>query len=400
MSRRLLLTSFTMVMAVLATSCGGSAFSTGSDASRSTAAVAGNQTPGQALTPSPAVLKELNSDFRLDKGLEKLKSYRTFVTYSLEGKDEQGQIREMSIVMAQETVRGSMDQHIKLSTYSTVTPTISGSVEFYVVGNNTYVYSPNAQVSRRCVRVPPRVSLTVNPATLFNPTEVLGLLDNASLVKSGEVVAGTLADQYNASSNVGNSSPYSTAKGDIWVARDGGYVLKYVGEAIGKTALLGAGSTGNIKWDYSIADAGKFDVIQLPQECPAAAQAVATVVANTPSSTNASKLAEDIPLAANATEMHTDNGITTFKASETLTSSSEYYKKALTAQGWTENLTNSDPSFIRSAYCSTPSYQDGTASLVIPQYMAIYSRGMRTLTVFISAAVAGSNVMFMDSGVQ
>jgi hypothetical protein len=66
------------------------------------------------------------------------------------------------------------------------------------------------------------LSLTANPAALFKPGELLGLLDTTRLVKSDDIVNGLAADQYSATGKDKGAGFYSTAKGDIWVARDGG----------------------------------------------------------------------------------------------------------------------------------------------------------------------------------
>jgi hypothetical protein len=133
---RITLSAFAVVLVVFATSCNGVNPRSNSNTPAATA-------PGSPPTTATGtgVVTELPGINSLDDGLDKLQSYRKHVTYSLEGEDAQGKTQKLSIVLAQETVVASQDQHIKLSTYSTLSSTTSGSVEIYQVGGLTYDFT-------------------------------------------------------------------------------------------------------------------------------------------------------------------------------------------------------------------------------------------------------------------
>jgi hypothetical protein len=57
------------------------------------------------------------------------------------------------------------------------------------------------------------------------------------------------------------------AEGTAWVARQGGYLLRYSLRLSGGEALFGAGMQGEQTWEYRLAFVGP-EAIQLPEACP------------------------------------------------------------------------------------------------------------------------------------
>jgi hypothetical protein len=55
--------------------------------------------------------------------------------------------------------------------------------------------------------------------------------------------------------------------GEIWVAADGGYVLKYVRTTTATAAYFGDGVAGTITWDYELAEINQPQEIVLPPGC-------------------------------------------------------------------------------------------------------------------------------------
>jgi hypothetical protein len=368
MSRYTLLASFLIIMAVATTACG----------------------TGPTLTSGSGASSALASDTlrvgSLDDGLDKLKSYRVRMQYSLDGKSDANKAQSMSMDLTHEVVAASQDQHINVSTVTTGV-TNNGGVEVYRVRKASYVFNSRAQGSNRCIRM----SQQVDPTTVLKPSEILGGLQSVQLAKRGEVVDGMSANHYTADSTSFTAGQFATASGDIWISQNGGYVLRYSGQATRKDAKLDAGGESAIKWDYRIEDANRIDAIALPPEC---------LTAKPPNMSMTAKLSKDIPLPSFITRQNTANGITTVYTTEDTSAAEAYYKKELTGRGWSVTLSNRDEAFIRSAWCSTPAYEAGTVAENIPQAMFIYSRDTRTLTIFFAKDDDGSSVMLMDSGPQ
>jgi len=356
MSRHSLLFSLMIVMAVVATACG-----------------AGTPPAGDTLHIG-----------RLDDGLDKLKSYRVRMQYSLDGMSDANKTQSMSIELAHEVVAAGKDQHINVSTM-TAGVTNNGGLEVYQVRKASYVFNPRAQGSNRCTRT----SQLVDPTAVLKPSEILSGLQTATLVKRGETVDNMSTDHYAADSTGFTAGQYATAGADIWIAQNGGYVVKYTGRAVRKDPKLDAGGESAVTWDYRIEEANRIDAIQLPPEC---------LTAKPPNMLMTARLSKDIPLPGVITRQNTANAITTLYTPDDAGTVEAYYKQELATRGWSETLSNREEAFIRSAWCSTPAYEAGTVAQSIPQAMTIYSKDARTLTIFFAAEDQGSSVMLMDSG--
>jgi len=259
----------------------------------------------------------------LDNNLDKLKSYREHVVYAYEGKDDKGNLSKGGLDLIQEVVVAAKDQHIKMTSTDAGNASTTGNAgkayETFQVGGSTYIFNNTGGADSSCTSFSSSSSPASDPTAMFQPRDFLGRLQAATLVKKGENVNGIAADHYAASDKDFGTGLFTSAKGDIWVAQDGGWVVKYSGEATGKSAFFGAGGTdGKITWDYNIEDANKIDKITLPPECAA------------------SKPAEDIPVPANATEKGNLGNMVTFKSPDDVAKVSEFYRTKLSADGWKE----------------------------------------------------------------
>ncbi len=285
----------------------------------------------------------------LNGGLGKLKSYRLHVVYNYDGKNAKGDPDKGGIDLMQE-MASNKDQHMKFSGTGGGS-TNNSALETYQVGGVHYMYSAD----QKCTSYSSGQKDTSAPAALFNPSDMLGGLNSVKLVQKGDSVNGVTADHYTAAESSFKIGLFTNAKGDVWVAQDGGYVVKYTGQASGKSALLGGGVEGAISWEYNVEDANKIDSITLPPECAA------------------SKPADDVPVPDNATEKGNIGNIITFKSPDDVAKVTDFYKQALSAKGWTA----------------------GEGGL---EGMLTFTKDNRTLTVMIAKeASGGSNVVITDA---
>jgi hypothetical protein len=292
----------------------------------------------------------------LDKNLNKLKSYREHVVYTFEGKDAKGNSSKGGLDLLQEVVVASNEQHIKM--------TRSGSrdagkaYETFQVGGSMYIYNNTGGADSSCTSFSSSSNPSTDPTAMYSPRDFLGSLQNAKLVNKGENVNSIVADRYAASDKDLAMGLFTSAKADIWVAQDGGWVVKYVGEATGKSPLLGANTEGKITWDYNVEDANKIEKIALPPKCAA------------------SKPAEDIPVPDNVTDKGNLGNMVTFKSPDDIAKITEFYRTKLTAQGWKEA-------------------EGGLEG------MMSFSKDNRTLTILISKeGSGGANVVITDATTQ
>ncbi|MCL4505358.1 MAG: hypothetical protein M1434_15570 [Chloroflexi bacterium] len=292
----------------------------------------------------------------LNGGLEKLKSYRLHVVYNYDGKNAKGETDKGGIDLLQE-IASNKDQHMKFSGAGGGGSNDAG-LETFQIGGVYYLYNATAEAGKKCTSYSSGQQDAASPAALFNPSDMLGGLNDVKLVQKGDNVNGVAADHYAAAESSFNVGLFTNAKGDVWVAQDGGYVVKYTGQASGKAALLGGGVDGAISWEYNVEDANKIDTIALPPECAA------------------SRPADDIPVPDNATEKGNIGNIITFKSPDDPAKVTDFYKQALPGKGWTA----------------------GEGSM---EGMLTYTKDKRTLTVMIAKEDnGGSNVVITDAKTQ
>ncbi|MCL5995235.1 MAG: hypothetical protein M1546_04175 [Chloroflexi bacterium] len=367
------------VIAVLATAaCGGTnsgsatpgADTPGADAPTGTAAGADvpSAQDGNAAVDTPDTASDVDggTDTRdvadLSSGLDELQSYRQRFSYTVAGKDEQGKSYQQTIEFEQQVVNSSKEHHIKSTTTEGTTGTPGGSFELFVVGGATYVYSSDKEGTPSCFSFSSQESQSQAP-NLLKPADLIGGIERATLLKRGETVEGILTDHYVFDEKNIPFGMFTSAKGDAWVAADGGYLVKYSAQATGKVTLAGqaaAQGEGSITWDYSLSDVNKIESITLPEVC------------------EAQKPATDIPLPPNATEQANFGTMHSFNSPDAPADVAAFFKQALPAQGWSAG--------------------DETGSE--DMYTLAFTKDGRTLTIMITKTEQGSSVVITEADAQ
>lgn len=84
-----------------------------------------------------------------------------------------------------------------------------------------------------------------------------------------ETVNAVLAAHYTFDQRAfGSQAPAHTAVGAVWVADDGGYVVRYTLAVTGGAEYLGEGIDGTLTWTYDLTAANQPVAITLPADCP------------------------------------------------------------------------------------------------------------------------------------
>ena len=320
---------FALALALLAACGGGSPAATDAGATPSSAqdSKPAADKPTEASEPTEAPEPTASSETRditdISGSLDALKSYRLRFTFTFDGKDDQGKAQKGSMEFLQEIIRASKDQHMRYSATGDASQGGGqGVFEYYMVGGSTYIYSPDGQSEQKCIGMTSDQS-SQSPGELFKPSDIVGGLRQAKLAGKGETVNGVKADHYTFDQSDVTFGTFATAKGDVWVAQDGGFMVKYVGTATGKGNMLAAKSgEGTFTWEYNVEDANKVEAIDLPKECAG------------------QQPADDIPTPENATEKASFGKMLTFKSADAPADVAAFYKKALPAQGWQAGETN------------------------------------------------------------
>lgn len=327
MTRKLLASTLLATLLLVLAACGGGApaGSGGATAGGSTPAASEGDSAAEKPTakpeatsaPEPTAEPEVRDFKDISGSLEDLDSYSMRFTFSFDGKNDEGKAEKGSMEIIQEVIKASNDQHIRFSaTGDAADSTGGGTFEIFQVGGVSYMHSPDAQDGPSCLSASADQGAPTG-SQMFKPGDIVGGIEDATLVQRGETVNGVKADRYTFDQGGLSFGSFGSAKGDVWVAQDGGYLLKYVGEATGKAGLFGSASTeGTFTWEYNIDKINGLEAIDLPQACAD------------------QKPATDIPLPENATDKANFNGIITFKSEEAPADVAAFFTKELPGQGW------------------------------------------------------------------
>jgi hypothetical protein len=249
--------------------------------------------------------------------LDSLKSYRLHFSFGFDGKDDQGKPQKGGMEFVQEIVTGSKDQHIRWSaTGDAAANSPQSAFEFFQVGGTTYIYTAEGQEAQKCVGMTSGQDAG-NMAAAFKPSDMIGGLEQAKLVGKGETVNGVVADRYSFDQNALSFGTFASAQGEVWIAQDGGFLVKYVGTATGKNTFLSSKSAeGTFTWEYNLTDANQVGAIDLPKEC------------------DGQQPADDIPVPESATDKAGFGKLITFKTPEAPADVAAFYKQRMPKQGW------------------------------------------------------------------
>ena len=104
------------------------------------------------------------------------------------------------------------------------------------------------------------------------------------------------------------------SKGELWVASDGGYILKYLLTTNGNADYFGDGIEGTLTWDYELTNIDQPVTVTLPEGCP-------------PGLVNA-------PLLPDAANVLSRPGILTYDTTSSLPDIAAFYQKEIPTLGW------------------------------------------------------------------
>jgi hypothetical protein len=321
-----------LMMASLACSFGASktisgSTSSGSDDTTATLAPADDSgsTESDSSTGSDSSSDSSSSDesggfSSLDEGLASLDSYHMTFTMSVDGKDENGNPKSGSFDILQEINRKANEQHMRIGGTQVFADSSSSgdagsAFEVYQIQEATYMFSTGSDGKPGCTMFSSSDSASSN-YEVYKPSDLLGSMDDAKLVKKGVTVNGVKTDEYKVSNTGLGFGTFSQGTATFWLAQDAKYVVKYTGEATGKAAGL-FNVDGTVKWDYSVDQINELPALKLPAEC------------------EAQKPSTDVPIPDNATEKSILGKLITFKSPDSVSDLADYYKKALPENGWT-----------------------------------------------------------------
>lgn len=259
-SHHIILSVVLLLGIVLISACGGGD-STPSGSSD------GEQSAEPTPTPEPKpIIVEAGT------GLEDLDSYVVNFTMEFEGEGEASadQSGTMDMVLHADNINNK--KRMTVSASGEVFGTLGEDVappeaDVYTVDGTSYILDKSTTDNPECQISP------INFMDLFSPEmvvgELIGTLEVSTLVAENETVNGVATDHYTVDEDADvfaqmDMDQIDSAQADVWVAREGGYLVKLDLHITGSDS---SGQAGAFNIVYTIAEVGQVDDIQLPAAC-------------------------------------------------------------------------------------------------------------------------------------
>jgi hypothetical protein len=134
-----------------------------------------------------------------------------------------------------------------------------------------------------------------------------------------ETVNGVASIHYTFDERALGQQGVTESTGELWVASDGGYIVRYRLVTRGDADYFGEGIEGTLTWNYELTNVNQPVSIELPKDCPAGMV--------------------DAPMLPNATDVLSVPGVLRYRTVTSLADTAAFYQKQLPALGWQVHTT-------------------------------------------------------------
>jgi hypothetical protein len=266
----------------------------------------------EAATPT-ATEEDLNLP-DLTGGLAGLDSYKSTFSMRFVGKDASGNDVDGTWETEEEFTREPRAQRISMTTSGSTGGVAGqpGTFELITIGDTSYMITKDADGNISCVSMSSSEESDLTQG-IFTP-DMMGSISGAKYV-GRETVNGINTKHYAWKETSLPVFGFTSASGDVWVAIDGDYVVRYVSEASGTGTVFGAAEEeGTISFEYNLTDVNGSFAIEAPAECTAPAT--------------------DIPIMADAQDKATFGEMLSYSSPSAFADVVEFYKTEMPANGW------------------------------------------------------------------
>jgi hypothetical protein len=232
--------------------------------------------------------------------LAALSSYTATLTISFDG-TQNGQVLKTS---RKYVMLASKDPAVQQLTIDNG----GGSADFLAEQAGAY-YEVSGQGSCEVSAVQPGQSL----GDRLGPAGFLHFVIGAQSAGS-ESVNGIAAEHYTFDERALGQQNLTQSNGELWVASDGGYLVKYVLTAKAGADYFGSGQEGTFTWDYELTDVGKPVKVSIPADCPAGMV--------------------NAPLLPNSSNEVNTPGLLSYQTSTGVSDAAAFYQKQIQTLGW------------------------------------------------------------------
>ncbi len=258
----------------------------------------------------------------LESGYAGLESYRTRIVVTVDGQDENGNAVKESMTMNQEANKVQVAYHMVMNQES-VSTGIPQIFEIYTIGDLFYMLDPNNEMGMDtpCFAMSgSSMGDEMDNFEMLSPDQIFDGIESGDLVKRGEMVNGIKTDHYRLKNVVMDGSTMVTESGDIWIAQNGGFIVRFVGDGEGDAGMFSTDTTvnGKMHWEFDLMDVNQVNEITLPDIC---VQAESEGVGN-------------LPVPSNATDVTQFGPMMTFNSSDAPSVVADFYRQELAAAGY------------------------------------------------------------------
>jgi hypothetical protein len=266
--------------------------------------------------------------------LSQLSAYRVSFVMDFDGQSG-GQPAKGRIEMTLEQSKDPPARHLVMSMEGSTVEEMGGTnaMDVYIMGDT--VYMNNAAMGDSWVSFS-GADADAFEQGFFAPDEQLELPDTVTCASQPETVNGISATHcsFTEKDVLGEEATYDSLQGDVWVAVDGNYIVKYTLKADGyRSSQEGEGlfDFGSVSFEYELKDVNGDFTITLPEE---ATQGGGTDVGG---GTGGAVGTSDLPVLENAEEVTAMAGFLNYYTSSDISTIIDFYRQELPAIGWQEN---------------------------------------------------------------
>lgn len=282
-------------------------------------------------TPTPEATDEPLSAEQL-AAAEALDSYRVLSTYVSKGTDAEGKAIDDWVEITMEVTKNPPARHMVMLFTDNTDPQLQNQTsEMFQVGQDMYMYGGEES---GWIRITTQETPFDSPElSMITSGDIFGKPEELKRVRPDEKINGIDSRHYQFDEKalaklLDKAAGQVTAKGDVWVAKDGGYVTKYVTTIEVKNGNGGfldpSMVNGSIEMTYELQEVNSNIKIELP--------AAATAGVTMPGFE-----AKGFPVPPESTTQMAGGQMTMLQSKTSPDEVAAFYESALADMGWTKD---------------------------------------------------------------
>lgn len=309
--------------------------------------------PPPDVPPTPIGIKPEGLSFFM---LDDLESYHGILNLTLQGQNQNGESVTRTLELINDAVKAQNARHVSIRGDAVNPGSDNSPADLFVLGEKTYIFTPISSAK-------PCFILSTSPGNFANTTyerfsDLFSQLTTGDLITKDEVVNGVSSDHFTLSGAQFLFGSPTSQQGEVWLAKEGGYPVRFTGRAEGVFSLSSETITGSANWEYNLQEINQLAGISLPQAC-----------------IDEENIRADIPILPDAADQTTYGGAINYNSLTAPAAVADFYRTQLSANGWEiVNETAVSPMFIFSARKGErslqinigPALENGSTILITP----------------------------------